>query len=106
MCKSTYIYKYMYIYGSVSLIHGAKESVTPPIVTQGDPSWAIHRSPRAHMRQQTCLLCDTADMFAVTHQTCRLYDTADMSAVRHSRHVCCATHQTCLLCDAADMSAV
>ena len=31
-------------------------------------------------------------------QTCLLCDTADMSAVSHSRHVCCATRQACLLC--------
>ena len=61
-----------------------------PRVAQVEPSWAIHRSPRVAMRQQTCLMCDTADM----------------SAVSHSRNVCCATQQTCLLCHTADMSAM
>ena len=60
--------------------------------------------------QQTCLLCDTADMSAVSHsrhvccvkqQTCLLCQAADMSAVSRSRHVCCITRQTCLLCHTA-----
>ena len=42
--------------------------------------------------------------FCVTQQTCLLCHTADMSAVTHSRHVCCVTPQTCLLCHMADMS--
>ena len=95
------------------------KSTIPPRVTPVDPSWAIHRSPRVHMRQQTCLLYDTADVSAdmsavshrrhvccVTQQTCLLCHSADMSAVSHSRHVCCVTQQTCLLCHTADMSAV
>ena len=44
--------------------------------------------------------------FLKTQQTCLLCDTADMSAVCHSIHVCCVTQQTCVLCDTADMSAV
>ena len=60
--------------------------------------------------QQRCLLCDTADMFAVhvcciTQQTCLLWDTAAMS-VSCSEHVCCVTQQTRLLCHTADRSAV
>ena len=65
--------------------------------------------------QQTCLLCDTTDMSAVSHskhvccvrqQTCLLHDTADMSAVSGTRHVCSVAQQTCRLCDTADMSTV
>ena len=41
-----------------------------------------------------------------TQQTCLLCDTADMSVVGHSRNVCCVTWQTCLLRNIADMSAV
>ena len=75
-------------------------------------------SQRRHvccMTQQTCLLCDTADVSVVrrnrhvccvTHQTCLLCVTGDMSTVSCSRHVCCVTQQTCLLCHPADVSAV
>ena len=38
----------------------------------------------------------------VTQQTCLLCHTADMSAVSHGRHVCCATQQACLLSHTAD----
>ena len=57
--------------------------------------------------QQTCPLCHTSDMSAVSRHT------ADMSAVSHSRHVCVSpstpvcgvTQQTCLLHDTASMFA-
>ena len=61
--------------------------------------------------QQTCLLCDTADMSTVwqsshvccvTQKTCLLCHTEDTTAVWHSLHVCCVTRQTCLLWDTAD----
>ena len=93
------------MHGSVSLTHGSKKSTVPPEVAQVDPSRTIHTSPRVYMRQQTCLLCDTADC-CVTQYTCLLCGTPDMSAVRHNRHVGCVIQQTCLLCDATDMSAV
>ena len=74
--------------------------------------WPGHTADISGVMQQTCLLCHTADMSAVSHsrhvccvtqQTCLLCHTADMSAVSHSRHVCCVTQQTCLLCHTADM---
>ena len=74
-----------------------QRSTVPPEVAQVGPSRAIHAGPRVHMRQQTCLLCDTTDC-CVTQHTCLLCYTADMSAVPHSKHVCCVTQQTCLSC--------
>ena len=83
-----------------------------------------HRRQVCCVIHQTCLLCHTAEMSAVSDTTDRsavshsrhffrlkqqthpLRDTTDMSAVRHSRHVCCVTQQTCLLCRTADMSVV
>ena len=79
--------------------------------------------------QQTCLLCHTANMSAVSHsmtcllyqaatqQSCLLCRTADMSVVSRSntavmsdesesRHVCCVAQQVCLLCPTAGISAV
>ena len=53
-----------YTYSSVSLIHGSERSTVPPEVAQVDTSRAIRTSPRVQMRQQTCLLCDAADMSA------------------------------------------
>ena len=44
------------MHGIVSLVHGSKKSSIAPRVIQIDPSWANHRSPRAYMRQHTCLL--------------------------------------------------
>ena len=41
-----------------------------------------------------------------TQQTCLLCDKADMSAASNNRHVCCVKQQTCLLCRTADMSAM
>ena len=84
------MYTYVYIYSNVSLVCGLTKSTILPRVAYLDPSWAIHGSPRSHMRQQTCLLCETADI----------------SAVSQSRHACCVTQQTRLLCRTADMSAV
>ena len=59
----------MYIYIWQRLINpvtvNSKRTTVPPKVAQVDPSRAIHTSPRVHMRQQTCLPCDTADMSAV-----------------------------------------
>ena len=64
--------------------------------------WAVRGSPKKSIYffwwvtcviQQTCL-------------TCLVCDTADMSAVSDNRHVCGVTQQTCLLCDTADMSPV
>ena len=59
------MYIYIYPYGGMSLILGSTKSTIPPSVTQVDPSWAIERSPKVHMRKQTFLLWDTADMSAV-----------------------------------------
>ena len=65
--------------------------------------------------RQTCLLCHTSDMSAVsqsrhvchvTQQTCLLCHTADKSAASHSRHVCYVTQQTFLLCPTADLFAM
>ena len=84
-----------------------KKSTIPLRVTQVDLSWTTHKSPRAHMRQQICLPCDTADMSAVPHSRhvcCVIQQTC--LAVSHSRHVCCVTQQTCPRCHIADMSAV
>ena len=82
--------------------------------------WQCFHTLSSHSRhvfcvtQQTCLLCHTADMSAVSHsrhvccdtqQTCLLCHTADMSAASRNRHVCCATQQTCLLRHTAEMSA-
>ena len=54
-----------------------------------------------------CMLRDTADIVcSVTQQTCQLCHTADVSAVSQSRRVCCVTQQTCLLCHTVNMSAV
>ena len=81
-----HIYIHIYIYKWQCLtIHASKMSTTiPPSVTQIDLSWAwaIHISPRVHMRQPTFLLGDTADMSAVSRsRTCLLRDTVDMPAV-------------------------
>ena len=54
-----YILTHVYIHVE---IHDSKKYTIPPRVTQVDQSWAIHRSPSVHMRQQTCRLCDKADM--------------------------------------------
>ena len=43
----------------------SEKSAIDPRVTNVELSWAIHRSTRVHMRQQTCLVYNTADMFAV-----------------------------------------
>ena len=68
-----------------------------------------------HVTQQTCLLCHTADMSAlsrsrhvcwVTQLTYLLCHAADVSAVSRSRHVCWVTQLTYLLCHAADMTSV
>ena len=66
---------------------------------------AVRHSIRVYcVTQQTCVLCDTADMSTMSHdrhvcyvtqQTCVLRNTADMSTMSHSRHVCYVTHQTC-----------
>ena len=56
---------YIYVYGSVSLIHGSTNSTVSPRVTHIHQAWAIHKSARLHIRQQTCLLHDTADTSAV-----------------------------------------
>ena len=123
-----FMYAYIYTYGSVSLIHGSNKSTVPLWLNLVDPSWAIHRSRRVHMRQQTCLLCDTAGTSARSHsghigcvtqqtcllrdtadttqQTCLLCDTGDTPAVPHSKHPCCVAQQACLLSHTADMSAV
>ena len=42
------------------------------------------------VKQQTCLLCHTANMFALSH----------------SKYVCCVTQQTRLRCHTSDMSFV
>ena len=46
--------------------------------------------------QQTCLLCRTADMSAVSHSRHVRWS--------HSRHVCCAAQHACLLCHTAGTS--
>ena len=78
-------------------------------------TWPSHGRHVCCVTQQTCLLCHTAEMSAVSHsrdvccvtqQSCLLCHAADMSAASHSRHVCCVTQQTCLLCHTADMSEV
>ena len=106
---------YVYVYGSVSLIHGSNKFTSPKSVTHVVPSWALHRRPSVHMRHQTCLLCDAAGMSAVEHtrhvgrvrcRTCLLRHTADMSTVGHSRYVCCVPQQTCVLRDTAAMPAM
>ena len=60
------------------------------------------------LRRKTVVLCRKQEghVCGVTQQTCLLCDTADMSAVPHSKHVCRVTQQTCLLCHTADRSAV
>ena len=42
---------------------------------------------------------------ALTQQTCLLCDTAEMSAVSYSRHVWCVTQLACLLCHTAALPA-
>ena len=56
------VYIYIYIYGSISIIHGPNRPTIPP----SDPQ----EPPRVHMRQQACLLCDAADMSAL--DTCKI----------------------------------
>ena len=85
-----YIYICIYIYTAASHKFVVPKRTPPPRMTPDDTAWAIHGSPRVHIRQQTCLLCHTADM----------------SAVGRSRHVCFVRKHTCLLCDTADRSAV
>ena len=75
-----YIHTYIYIYLSTNNKKG-RACGTPLVCC---------------VTQQTCLLCHTEGMSAVSH----------MSAVGHVRHACCGTRQTCLLCRTADMSAV
>ena len=52
--------------------------------------------------KQTCLLCQTKDMTAVSQSR----HVCLVSVVSYSRHVCCVTHQACLLCQIANMSAM
>ena len=74
--------------------------------------WPRVGQARPHAAQQTCLLCDTADMFGVRNsrhvrcvaqQGCLPCHAADSSVARPSSHV---TLLACLLCDTADTSVV
>ena len=58
-------------------------------------------------RRKTMFLCRKhgEHVCCVRQQTCLLCHTADVSAVSHSGHVCCVTEQTCLLCHAAESPA-
>ena len=89
------MYAYIHIHGTCFLLPCPK-TIPLPHSKFTSPSF----------RQQTCLLCDTADMSAVgyirhvccvTQRTCLLWDTADM---------CCVTRQTRRLRDTAEMSAM
>ena len=100
--------------GSLGVL-GAFGTISPR-VTQAEPSWANHRSPRVHMRQQTHSRSHSRHDCCVRQLTCLLSGTTEMSDVQQSRHVCFVRQQKCLITvglsrhvccvDTADMSAV
>ena len=55
------------MYMAASQYFIVQKSIIPPRRAPDDPLWAIHKSPRVHMRKPTCLLCDPAGMSAVSH---------------------------------------
>ena len=120
-----YVYIYVYIYVAVSTLYLSCHcvlEVTPRNLFVPQISWDMTnqatwkgRGVMGKLTLQTCLLCGTAGVSAVsrsrlvchvTQQTCLLCDTADTCAAWRSRHFFCVNQQTCLLCDTADVSAV
>ena len=94
--------------GFVSQVRGRLAPASPLLRHQTTVlRWVSGES--ASVTQQTCLLCQTADISAVLHsrhvcvccvtrQICQLRHTADTCVVSHSRHGCCGPRQTCVPC--------
>ena len=63
------------------------------------------RHARFATQQTLSALWHSRHVYVVTQQTCLLCQSADMSAVLQGRHVWCGKKQTCLMFHTVDMSA-
>ena len=82
-----HVHVYIYISGGVWFLSVNSYKITERTLSSDGVGLLVSHSRHVCcVTQQTCLLCDTANIGCVTQQTCLL-----------CRTVCCVTQQTCLL---------